>query len=952
MARSIDGVPWCEQIENVLFHHVFGWPMLVADVAKPPGQGRSYCCGQIRCPAVALPVMVDVFLDESRNLPGQIEIVGDGAFDRGDVYQGDSAGLSFADHLIRAHRAARHLWLAERSAGEPFSHKVGSSTARFDFGVATEIIRGACPDIKRIVLGGGSASAYLSQLVLARLLGRLGPVSGGVSGMIGEQIRPGYGTYGCDHALEPVGHASDKVLYAFDAHLYGRLVLPAHGTTTTAISELLHDIEQGVDDECSRQTASVVYTKTLAGVADIVQEAPWRRNAYVRCPEVAWAVHGYGRNRDGILPLGDRGVAEVLSRLRANDANLMEFDDVGPRAVASAFCHLERRAQASGRGSTPVLFWQFIRVSEGQSQILDEDAELWHILWRLTGAQAAAFDLFRTCPTREAATRRLADVLSRFEPREDAPAHRAPDVIVLVGTNALRDSYERWEQKLSRPLAPWGILEEMRKRNDLPISPCRQDCHELRDALGRTRVILLAEGVRDDLPPVEKPDASDQDWALLKALSIFRWGFTQAMAAAVLGESGLHGRDVRSRLKDLRQRDLLREFRGEYHIPVILRDQAVAADSKTPAHVRANRHRSAGLAMAPYASEARLPSLLYEDSFRPETALEAYHHLLRAMDLQGEASAQPGHFKTARTRKGDLRRIVHILVRAAMLPGWGLVHRLLKSKLYDAADDASYAANELLEAFRRHPDNPRRQPDDEVGIIPPHPLDFLRAARAAAQRDPVVHPPTQAVAWYEAALAACRFYADPTNFRVYEAEEVNKLQVLPYFANYLATLSDPAAQKRAVELDREIEEIMTKVRLQHRMPGEWFERVGDQALRPEEAAVHYARGIEYAPDWHQLAFKALGAGILAGVDTAPQVQNWLKEMDDNGGACALATRKAHSAAERDIAHAIGGRKSSVVMSYWQAAVKQLVARWPNQSAVRSLAETVAQGNKKLPTARE
>ena len=48
----IDGAPWCEQVENALFHQCFTWPLLVSKQQEM---------------AIALPVLVDAQLPRDQN---------------------------------------------------------------------------------------------------------------------------------------------------------------------------------------------------------------------------------------------------------------------------------------------------------------------------------------------------------------------------------------------------------------------------------------------------------------------------------------------------------------------------------------------------------------------------------------------------------------------------------------------------------------------------------------------------------------------------------------------------------------------------------------------------------------------------------------------------------------------------------------------------------------------
>lgn len=55
----------------------------------------------------------------------------------------------------------------------------------------------------------------------------------------------------------------------------------------------------------------------------------------------------------------------------------------------------------------------------------------------------------------------------------------------------------------------------------------------------------------------------------------------------------------------------------------------------------------------------------------------------------------------------------------------------------------------------------------------------------------------------------------------------------------------------------------------------------------------YAKEIKHAPDWHQLAFKALGASRLARC-RFDEVTDWLRRMDNDQAAANFAESKART----------------------------------------------------------
>ncbi len=852
----IDGVPYREQIENAMLQLVFAWPLLVR-------QGKPG--------AVALPLRVDI------ELGGQCDTLmcGHDAFDL-NAYSADPGcePLRWSDHLRRARRAAADLWLSSHGNHGRFRRSVRFYNAFFNFSEASEIVTGATGGQERVPLIGGSAAAYLSQVLLARLLGGR-PASGSmVTGLIGPRVlrevtdpRPPDGEppefYEClDHEFLWPGGVRDKLGYVFDTHLVEQMVVPNDDRYEQDRRDLSDDLATG--GGAWVQTARLIAVARLSNVADVVQEEGWRRTTYIRCPEAEWAVHSpAGRNRlrveltDGRKYRFDR----LLSQLHGSDSTAV-VADCGPVTAAAVLHHINSAVRTGKGGEVeypiPMLSYAVVRVEQ------QGDAEFWRMLWRVIGAPREDFERLCRCRTSVQAAGVIEAALNVFEPDDSRRSHRAPDVLVLAGWQRLVEDAERWDHPLSRPLMPAAVIEQLIDRHNLAISPDRVQCPRVGPALGQTRLLLLSDETRDDLDSGRDPNNIPRaDRPVLRHLGVYRYSFNQALAAAVLVDEDLRGGEVRARLDELVQMDALRYHAGEYHLPSELHrevreleEQARWHDGPHERQTIARRDHRAAIAFAPYLSPRDTPSMGFVPSLFAESVAEAMYHLERSFTMWKSLNVV--------AQRDAVRHDIHGVLRAGPTADWIVVNRLMMKKEQQSHDEAFELAKQLLETI-------------DTTELPPHPIWLAEAAEARAGIDPNQVTPERAdevVGLFEGAIEACETPARLPDEIAKATREQDLLQVLTRYSVFLARHGEP---EQSTIVDDRIWGLREDWK---RLRGEWIELQAERVAAapgppPED------RGLEgllaYCPTYYQLPFKLMGAELIHD-QVAEDAEAWFDEL--------------------------------------------------------------------------
>lgn len=839
------------QLENILLTQTFCWPLLV------PGDG-DYDAG------ISLPVAVDLTFD------GRGEVGVEGTQPDGNRHGGVDAS-QWRDHLERSVEVARLLWLGKhgnhgihptwRSTPDDFRWKVTHASVTFDFSWANRILGNIPASFK-----DGSANSYFAMVVLARFLGRRGYLSSVVTGLVGEQCRNQESQQEeLDWWVTPPSGVAAKLRYLFAARTFERVVLPKGRATENAVQGLLLQQESAekraaVRGMKSARTAEVVYGAKLSHLADAVQVGGWRQYRFIRCPELAWAIHeDYQAHSLGRWDIADPRVQSILTLLGDNSSPVLDLQDsldATPRAVGSALWHINMALRLQLPRPSPMFSSLFIRATHDQ-----QDSRFWQVVWRAVGAPMADFVQFERAPSAAQAAAMLAEVFNCFQPPESCPSHRAPDIIVILGVEHFVESLEGMGNPSVRNIAVVPVLNELISQGQLRSAP---NAEALAAFLGSTRLILLRDPPDNDLDALAPRAALDEltqaERTALSALSTFRWGFTHSMAALCLRTMDLAALkhdwgNIRTFLRGLQDKGVLRYGQGWYHLPSSLRDelqQALQAGSGegtgTAGVPLVAYHLAAGKALAPYTVGDTVPAMAFDQAFLPEHIYEAFFHFDRAHSRAANVGPQAQQLRQAALHSKTQR------LRFAAFPTWSTVASLRQCVNAAAFREAYDMGKELVAALEKDKAHPL------------HPGFYLHVADSGAAwsknegRPEVKTTLGEELAgpegFFERALKACEA-------PLFQAErDFNRLCVLSAYVHYL--LRDrPEQAERAQAFDCEILRLLDTDADARGVRGEWFEEHGDESGSHVQAAHLYRLGVRWVPQWHQLWVKALGATTLA-----------------------------------------------------------------------------------------
>ncbi|MGO8745493.1 MAG: hypothetical protein ACLQNE_05845 [Thermoguttaceae bacterium] len=903
------------QIENSLFQHTFCWPLLVFE-------------GTTSDVAVSVPLVVDARFDADRDWRMAAQGIGNNAYLKGaerlDLQTPDARGRTFASYLSEAVKVARELWLSSHGHTGDWRREVERAPIVFDFHHAAEVVKGL---LSKLALYDGSAGAYLAQAVLARLLGRTTCLSSAMTGGIGPRVLHLDGSLALDYTVETPADVPKKLRWVFESHMFERVIIPNDKELEASLGVMLAPQDNEPTTRADNQTAEVVHAASLSTAADICQVLGWRKTQYIRCPEVAWAIHG-PRTGDGtplgLVPLKDSRFEAVHAALAQGKGAVVTLSGIAPAAVASYLWHINRLLLPDLNPRPPSLSWAFIRTED-----FEQDASFWHVLWRIIGAPEEAFEQFRCSPTRDSALGLLARILNTFEPSSQAKSHRAPDVVVIIGPERFDRVGEGIHTPAQRPLAVSGLLQELEKPGRLVVCDARRPSSGFsvfQEWLGKTRIILLSEPTVPESK--QRMHITPNDLAILDRLCIFRWSFSQHSAALVLRDLELRGTQVRENLDRLVDLELLHYFGGEYFLPAHVKRDVESRTIERDHAKLADRHFAAGAALAPYWSASDYPAVAYDTAFIPERVHEAQEHFTEAGRLFANRGDKEG--------KEMAREALSRVMRFGRIAGWGVARGLIQSRDGAACKDAYLFIEDYMEGWRNHPLN--------AGKVPNHPLHIADAAKALRY----FTPPKEIYDRYghvsdhrgairelfSCAIKACDGFPNE--------REYNRLKVLTEYAEYLY---HEYSLNQTPELKTDIERINHEV-LKMRpswatcpgvILGSWFDIRGDWCDDEGEAADIYIEGVKFASGYQQLKVKATGALSLAR-RTHPLLEELEQLPAKNQNEALAILRGAKSGHDRECE----GRKKlkgellrrwdSVIYPRWEAGLKFLRRVWADHSA--------------------
>jgi hypothetical protein len=837
-----EGPDWFTQIENYLYHRQFFWPLLVVKTAR--GETISF----------SLPVAVEIhppspaYRPKRKDQPEEVQIKGTEDFL-------DAAG--WREPLERSVSAGKNLWRSKHGNYGAFRRDVMSrqTSVVFDFSYASEVVRPVSEAVKEAQDGAGadgyslelvdrSAEAYFAQAVLNGLLGKTNIQANVASGAIGEQG-------GLNYRLEKPAGIPAKLRYVFLSRRFEQVVLPRE-------AKVDGDEYIGSDDSVE-QTTRLKYAGDLGTMTDVMQRREWRQYRYVRCPGIKWAIHNdRDRSRPGLLSRQNRAVQDVLDLLGENEKHVRTVN-AAPTAVASALWHINREEkwERDPNDVPPDLSWAFIRVYENEG-----DVAFWHMVWDVIGAPVDDFEKFLSSAAPPEAVDHLKKALNRFSPNFKRPHHRAPDVLVIVGSDHLEGRYQESPMPKAQSLAVPPIMDHLRE--SLEGVPDER----MTRLIGDTRILLIPN---DEERSVEPANISSNEYCSpdhpLRKLSTFRSGFTQHMADLML-EGAYEDKTLRTEVLDpLVEEDLLREIGGTYHLPKSVEKrlgfwkmEMSLKEEEQNLEEEAQRHFRAGCALAPYVTATRHPSIESYVSFSPEYMREAWHHFLLAHDLAKRSKATNLY--------ENVRDAMRNLLFYHMPPCWEKIGRLLEfGSLPECAHEES---TKLLEE------------EENTNAVEAHPRHWTLAAQTSWKYGKFMKESKPDVEDHLYEEAEERFVQALQRSSNYPSEEY-PIQVfaLSRYAEFLEEIFPDKFFEVAEDLRDTIESWASGGQGASDVPGAQvsaLESAGDQIRDHTEAFRFYRAGTWVGPYWTQNWIKGLGAAVLAG-DTE-QIEDIESEISD------------------------------------------------------------------------
>ena len=821
---SLADLPWVEQVENLLKRGVFAWPLLVL------GDHAVAC---------SLPVAIDVEWEDDANRGVKLVVPSEVS---------DLLRVDWECSLRAATREAKRAWRSKHGgSGERLKHAVDRAHVRFDFQWACQVVSSPLPGAQ---LFDRSAEAYFSQVVLARFLGRLRGISAAVTGVIGDRVTREDHSKAMDSYVEwPDAEGQDgvtkKMQYAFRTACFDRVVLPHPPEGWEAP---VGNSDAGLFEGSPVQ---IRYGRKLSNIADAVQLEGWRQYRYIREDELQWWVHTVPKQQDH-LSRDAAGQDWWRETLRNGDESVLtvECHDHAYAARTLAGCLFS--LNLTMRRRAPWISWLVIRMVPDEQGL-----RFFKTLYRACGAGEHAWLPFRSSVDWESAAQNLAHMLNQFNESIGSPAHRAPDIIVLDGYDASDDIYP------DTPLCETFLIPEILARVGRYLRGPADSKH--RPFVGRTRLVLLAQhgylkhwSERKFEFAMRRPPHDADDGRIpgdvlpvLHRLSVFRSGFSHVGAALLLRGLRIGGQESLYMLDDLVDKGFLAEGQGRYFVPTSVHRRLEPSKMDSSALTRA--HLAAGISFAPYFGEVSLTAIPSEEAFLPWNVNEASWHFGEARGLAQE--------RRDRWCQAVCRRALRLIDLFYEEASWENVERLLMSR--NAAKEAHERSLFLMEQ--------RRLSRSAV-----HPRWLIHVGDACAQRakdlfgaevaDRLKERETLLLAaesYYEQAILAAEesVFSKEADFH-----RIHSRCVLAIFL-IQSRRDDEGAHDRAMSLIREARSVADASRnpeLVRVIAGEVWEFLGDECRDYQGACEFYASGCRYAPDWHQLWAKHLGALMMAG----------------------------------------------------------------------------------------
>lgn len=810
LTTYLGGFTEWDQIANILFHHQYTWPLLI-----------------INNVSTSLPVAVDIKYDYKNTL--EIKV---------DHNSTSINPNTWRQHLKKSVQVGKQLWRSKHGNHGQFKYQVENASVIFDFSLAAQILNGK----GHLNISGGSAEAYFAEVVLNRLLGRSHMVSTAVTGLIGNQIKnEETGENLLNYELLLPEDISKKISYVFSSQLFERVAIP------TTNEDVQNEISKLLTNEI--QTAQIFQANDMHTLSDIFQTRGWRQYQYSRCPDISWAIHSDRQGNPGLLDREDPRVIEVFNKLRSEQSVVQMPKNTNPLAIASALWYVNNYYKRRLLPQPPSISWSFIRVLEGE---YEQDERFWKLIWQATGAPDYDFyDFVKTADSYQA-MQKVKDVLNNFEPSENGPGFRSPDIIVILGTKHLKKSLEKMTNPKCRPFMPLPIISMMEGE----LHPIIQS--EFHRYIGNTRIILVEE----DYYEAEKQNEEGvtlEEKNYLHCLSMFQSGFTEREATLIINyefDKDLKRTECREQiLEPLVNRDLIRRGQGRYHVPRHVIEEFIENpdDNKNLKFTKgqlSKRHFMIGCILAPFVSgNSYLHTLAIDTKFDSVYMNEARRHFYLANKYAQQSKDTDFAMK--------IRKINLNLTSFVEFPNWSMIQELTRAGRYP----------ENLRAFRLSSKLLLWQ--EEKGIVH-HPNHYLYTANAAKQLLATEKFPSKREKWkneanhyFKKAISQCNKFESE--------KDINLLHVLTEYIVYLLQ-REPRRTNEILNMSATAKKIAERL-IASNIPlktasAEWIEYMGDREKSHTKALSIYKWGIDADLHWAQLWIKYLGCAEI-GNDNTP-----------------------------------------------------------------------------------
>ena len=326
-----------------------------------------------------------------------------------------------------------------------------------------------------------------------------------------------------------------------------------------------------------------VYAETLSTAADIAFGSNWRRYRVVRAPDILHVL----LNPPGPIDKKRPGVLQALAFLRKNTTSVTRLpSSITINHIVSALAYLNtewRDNQELPPAKRSILVFRMVH-DEPRARFLTS-------LFAQLGAHPHHLPALLNAADTDEAVDILARVLNETQPGRNAMFRKAPDIIVFVLPSGFPPK--------TRSRIPFD--EHLEFNNLFSSDALGKKLRPIADRrwasqLNRTRILIVSDShLSPLLADGLEPDRREQN--IYRQLAIFRFGFTYAMAQAVVGAQPLE-QDLRSWLDAAVRSKALFYVGGQYFLAPATR-RSVRQNRMPPAEF-ARAHMAASLACAPY----------------------------------------------------------------------------------------------------------------------------------------------------------------------------------------------------------------------------------------------------------------------------------------------------------------------------------------------------------------